>query len=287
MHRSWSSSATSLAAIGLLAALSASAPLAHGATRKLDTFSLVAGQRGWDSRTGTTACPMGLTGYTPVENGASLAAGTLRGDAFDGGLLFGVDGNGFDDGDGKGQFGRRANTLKVGPTATGGLRVARSETASGPYLRSLVTLRNTGGAAFTGAISWESNLGSDGDEITQASSSGDKAFTTADRWVVSGESPPLRNPIDPVLVFALHGRGAVEKVDEVSQGPGTGCLRVEFQGVRVPSNATRYLLFYTEMHPATGGATRSARKYDRRGLSRGLLKGIGAGTRAKILNWSL
>jgi hypothetical protein len=260
--------------------------VAQAVTREIDGFGLAAGGRGWDFEPTDAACILD-PGFAPVEDG-TLATGRLGDDAFDGGLLVGVDGTGFVDGDGQGDLKKKAKAFAfaVGPDSTGALTVARTEVAKGHYLRSLIRLTNPSASPFTGTISWDSDLGSDGDEVTQASSSGDRSFTDADRWVVSSEPGANAWEDDPTLTFVLYGKGARAR-DTVVDGPGSNCLTVNFESLQIPGNATRYLLFYTEMSAHPRVARRAARKYDDRGLSSRLLEGISRKVRAQILNWDL
>jgi SnoaL-like domain len=179
------------------------------------------------------------------------------------------------------------NAFAVGPDPTGALTVARTEVAKGPYLRSLIRLRNPSASPFTGTITWSSNMGSDGAEVTQASSSGDQSFTTADRWVVSSEPGANGFGDDPTVSFVLYGTGARERVDTVISGPGDGELTVDFENLTIPGNGTRYLLFYTEMSASPQVATNAATKYNPRRLSPALLAGIPLTTRNQTLNWDL
>jgi hypothetical protein len=268
-----------ISALIMLAALIA-AGSALAAAKPINGFGLISSGRSWDfSNTPGSQ-------FSPVDDG-QIVAGRFGDDAFDTGLVLSVAGSAFSVSDDVGDFNQRANSFVVGPELTGGLSVTRTETAKGPYLRSLIKLANPAATPFSGAVDWSSNLGSDSDEVTQESSSGDESFTETDRWVVSSEPGANEFGDDPTLTFVLYGKGADQRVDTVVNGPGTGAVDVEFADVRVPAGGTRYLLFYTEMNPKPKPASNSAEKYDAAHLSDSLLAGISKKVRKRILNWNL
>jgi hypothetical protein len=255
------------------------AGVAQAVTRDINDSGLFGAGRAWDFTNDAGV-------FSPVDDGV-LFAGRLGPDAFDGGLIVRVNGTDFVDGDGEGDFNTTTNAFAVGPDPTGALTVARTEVAKGPYLRSLIRLRNPSASPFTGTITWYSNVGADGAEVTQASSSGDQSFTAADRWVVSSEPGANGFGDDPTVSFVLYGTGARERVDTVINGPGDGEITVDFENLTIPGNGTRYLLFYTEMSASPQVATNAATKYNPRRLSPALLEGISRAARNQTLNWDL
>lgn len=132
--------------------------------------------------------------WRPLANGTILDAGV---DTFDttGSLTL--------DADGDGQFGLYPMIAADGCTHENGAREVRypeipiegvtvSRTLfvhpSEPFARQLMLLRNAGAAPVTAQVRYGINLGSDGQTEIVASSSGDTAFTTADRWFASHQS---------------------------------------------------------------------------------------------------
>lgn len=244
----------------------------------------------WDARevsvgTGCSGSGPGPS-YTPVDDGSTFRNDTWRTDGFDVGLVAGVEGAPYFDSDGV--VTARGNTVTTDGRNTAGLVVKRTDTGLGQgALRSLVALRNPTEAAVGRIINWESNLGSDQDEQVRASSSGDQAYTKADRWVVSSTDPPLVHLADPADTFVLFGKGAREKVFQVRNAPdGSGCMAVDFHAT-VPAGQTRYLLFFTDMNPQPGTGAKRAKVFNRRHLTNGLLRGVSRHTRGRILNWDL
>jgi hypothetical protein len=247
----------------------------------------------WDVSNDTTGCGSGDPGYSPVYEGQMGATSDYKYDAFDGGLLLLVgppngnegDATRFVDSDNIGQ--KVGEQLTVGPELVGNLLVTRTERAlpGSPTLRSLVALRNPGGTARTRDVYWHSDLGSDGQTGIRRTSNGSADLVNASRWVVTSDSPT--SPSDPVLTHVLWGKRAGVKTAQVLENPnGTGCLTVRFR-VRVPKKSTRYLLFFTEMNVTNPSAVTSAGKFNRQGLNKALLAGIGPKIRSNILNWDL
>ena len=230
---------------------------------------------------GSTSDPV----YTPVYDGQSAAGNRFRDDAFDNGMVILVDGTEYYDADGI--VTAKGESVTTDARNTASLSIRRTDTAlsSGPILRSLVRMKAVG-SAFNGTVTLDSNLGSDGFEDTRATASGDESFTTADRWFVSSEPPPLETGEDPAVTEVLYGKGASRKASTIVSGPGTGCVTVDFDLSLAPGK-TRYLLFFAEINPSPGRAATSARKYNRRRLSRALRKGLGKKVKRRIVNWDL
>ena len=233
-----------------------------------------------------TSCTGAAPHYTPVADGWILGGGSWRWDGFDEGLMTAVEGELYADSDGKVTALR--NSITTDPANTSGLFVQRMDSAlrAGPIMRSLIRLRAPSGSAFNGTVTLHSDLGSDGGEEIEATSTGDQAFTTGDRWLVTSPPPPLSTYTDPALTHVLAGKGAAEKPAAIPTPPGGGCLSVDYE-LNVPAGKTRYLLIFAEMSLQPGRAETSARRYDKRGLSRSLLSGIGRKIRNQVVNWEL
>ena len=239
----------------------------------------------WDSDNDDGGCE--LSGYAGVSDGWIGPEGDdLMDDAFDGGAVFGIEGVGYSDPDGIGN--KVGDSLASGPRTMSGLRVSRVDRAlpKSPTLRTLMTLRNNGNTPQTVEITWDANLGSDGSEEVRRSASGDAVYALGDRWVISSDDPTT--PGDPVLTHVLFGKGKVRSktTEIVNQPEGTGCFTVRSM-VRVPRKQTRYLLFFIEMNRTHNASFNSARKFNKRGLNKSLLRGIRPAIRGDILNWKL
>jgi hypothetical protein len=130
---------------------------------------------------------------------------------------------------------------------------------------------------------WDSDLGSDGSEAVRASSNGNATYEVGkDKWVVSSDDGTT--PGDPPLTFALFGAHAAERPTDVVNDFGSGCFTPEFK-IKVPAGATRYLLFFTQLHDTNEHAMNAAPKLET--PPRRLLAGLSRSVQANILNWSL
>jgi hypothetical protein len=238
-----------------------------------------AGPTFWD---GNTSDGCDFSGFTPVEDGNWKS----RDDAFDGGLVAAVDGIAFADPNDYAPY-PNGNTWATGPDLLNTTRVIRSDRAlqTSPTMQSLIMLKNTDGSTGeTIDFAWDSNLGSDGSESVQATSSGDTTYLRGDRWVVS--SDPTQT--DPVLSFVLFGKHAANKTASITHAPGDtfGCMTVHFS-IHLGPGATKYLLFFTEMNGSNSRAKKSAVKFNSVAAGSPLLKGISTKVQHAIANWDL
>src|SRR5207249_4618932 len=73
--------------------------------------------------------------------------------------------------------------------------------SSSATARTLLTLTNPTASPITVPVAWASNLGSDNTTTIQGTSSGDTAFTTADRWIVTDDSTTGGDPAVTSVLF--------------------------------------------------------------------------------------
>lgn len=274
-------------AVAIVVPLLLAAQVAWGAPALIEDVVLIGGGfTQWDPEPQTSACESD-TGYSPVDDGEIDDGVDEQSDGFDGGLMLIVGDETFVDANDVGNV--KGQAMTVGPDTLEGLQVSRTDAAlpSSPTMRSLIRLRNTGGAAKTRDIIWDSNLGSDSSEEVRASSNGDTTYQLGDRWVVSSDD--ATEPGDPVLTHVLFGKSNPrEKTVEIIEPPdNSGCFTVLLEDVRVPADSTRYLLFFTEMNKTNGGAENKAGKFNDRNLNDQLLKAMRSKVRNQVLNWDL
>ena len=100
------------------------------------------------------------------------------------------------------------HSLVSGPTNIAGLRVYVKYYGlpGSNTLRTLVSFINLGGSAVPVTATVASNLGTDAFTVIPGTSSGNNAFDTTDRWVVTSDS--LTNPGEIVDTHVLFGPGA-------------------------------------------------------------------------------
>lgn len=233
-------------------------------------------------------------GYSPandVRAANTNGDGFTDDDVFDGGLVLAVArGAGtpviFEDPD---SFGNKVGQqIAVGPANMLGLRVTRTERAfaTHPTLRSLIKLENTKRKAVRRKLIWDSDLGADGDEHVAASSTNDLALTNNDRWMIFNDSFPS----DAIGTFVLYGKGKGVKRTRVLNPvvDGDSCISFAIT-LRIPKRATRYLLFFTQVHEhdeLAAGVTDAA-MFNARRPKGGLLNGLRPKIRRRIVNWDL
>jgi hypothetical protein len=278
LHRGAARRVAAGAAVTVTMSLLVGAGPADAVVKDLDGYGLASSGRGWIFQN--------IDGDGFGYGDATLVTTRVAEDAFDGGLVFWADGTAFWDEDAQGDYDRATNTMSVGPTTVGDLRVSRIETAQGAYIRSLVRVKNAGPTALDVPVSWNSDLGSDTLGVVNNSSAGTRtAFEKADRWVVTSQPDAVWGD-DPTLAFVLFGKRAAVRTGTVTGAPEAGFLNIDLT-VPVPAGASRYLLFFTEMHGTPKQATKSMAKYDVTGLSPTLLAGISKKVRSQVVNWKL
>jgi len=211
------------------------------------------------------------------------------------------------------------NTITTDVVNMGGLDVRIRHTAlqSQPVLRTLVELTNPTDAALTQTVTFEQDLGSDGNTWVQTTSSGDDDWTAADRWAVTteDEEPSFG---DPVITTALYGPGAIatpislldlcgERWDLIealakddttaggsSGGAGTAAVYSEAAqtsaahfSVTVPAGQTRYLAFFNSAttDESLDPALAVTGLYDA-GLTGALAEGLDPAVIPLVVNWA-
>ncbi len=227
----------------------------------------------------------GATYVWDVSGNGSVCNGT--GDAYDVGQYLTVNGTAF-------PISTRSTELAdrqvvTGPATLAGLQVTRKiyvPAASGAgWARFLEVLANPTSAPITAAVRIQTNAGSDGSTTIITSSSGDTAFTAADRWLTTDDSD---GGGDPSLNHNFWGAGAAVPPTTVGmtvfecagpQGPS-----VEFP-VTVPAGATRVIMHFAGqgLNQATVQAT--ARSID--ALGSVYLTGMTVTEINGVVNWRL
>ena len=268
-----------LAVLTLVAAGFAATAVA-AESRPINLLTIVgADETAWDA---TDTGSGGI--FAPVDDGTTVEGGYVHLDAFDEGLELVVDGTPFVDPDGEATV--KNNAYTVGPTTAGDLRVRRYERARGPYLRTLIELKNTSNAPVETEALIHSDLGSDGDETVIDSSNGAAgSYELEDRWVISTQNDPPEAWEDPALTFVTYGPGGNAPAT-LEDGFGSGEFDYDYEAT-VPANKTRYLLLFTEMHGRIGAAEDDTAKYDDANLNAKLLGGIAESKYKAIVNWDL
>jgi len=212
-------------------------------------------------------------------------------DAFDGGFMLEFGGTDFKDPDDLAT--REGNTINLGGAADAdGLKVSAVARAiqTSPTLQYLVKLRNPSGTGITSTVRLSTDLGSDSGTTILQDSSGNSVHGDNDRWLVSADAATA--PFDdPIVTQAYRGKNA-KAASTVSDPLASAdeCLGVDFT-VKVPAGATRYMLFFAQLHDNSGAGKNAAFKdagaFNGQKSMAGVLKGISPKIYSKIVNWNL
>ncbi len=180
-------------------------------------------------------------------------------------------------------------------TVTGGAQTLGSLQVSTQYkffqdaarLRVVHTFTNPTATPITQTFQSLTNLGSDSATTIVGTSSGDLAWTSGDRWLVT------RDTSDPVVSTVTSGPGTTQQPTLVSftctttsSTPGGEDDPRSVWEVTVPAGETRYLVFFGELSPTTTDALAAMAGYDTApALSDERFTGIPEAELSKILNW--
>lgn len=247
-----------------------------------------------------------LSGYGPQE---AFTPGTS--DGFDTYALVTVDGTYFVNPDDDVDV--ADHTVTSDTRTMGGVDVTIQHTAlqTQPILRTLVKLTNNTDAALTKTVTFEQDLGSDSSTWIQTTSSGDDAWTAADRWAITSQNSPPQS--DPVITTVIFGPGAVlsplvtldlcgerwssevgeartaAKGEAVPQAVASEAAQTSagYFSVTVPAGETRYLAFFNAAtdDDSIAPATALTPLYDA-GLTGALAAGLDPAILPYVVNWS-
>jgi hypothetical protein len=278
--------------------------VAQGATglasSRFAVYACIPGPSGCDTSRWTVSPKSGATGDTASGscNGAAglgVADATLflsdRVNAFDTGLTLWINGQ---------QLTPRLpmtvtrHSLVSGPVTMAGVKVTvhYDGLVGSDTLRTQVAFANTSGLPKTITATLASNLGSNAQTIIFGSSSGDTAFTAADRWLVTSNS--ASNPSGIIDTHVLFGPGSPAvtagavytntfKCNE-SPTPNSRGVRGDFHLV-VPVGKTQRLLFFNQAHDSNAGALADAAVFNSEPFS--MLGGLTNPELAEVVNWNL
>jgi hypothetical protein len=247
---------------------------------------------------GMTDLPASIAGdggrvwWSSFENSSGFAVNDAefgvgqppRNDAVDDFWQMSVDGTDYDPGTTAQVITAGRRVTLVGNEATvSGLTVVQEYTAfqDAPVLRTLFSLTNPSGAPIMVTVAMAGNLGSDSDTTIVASSSGDTTLDATDRWTVTSDGA---TDADPVVGTIFAGPGA--------PAPDTASLTTDdiygvVFSVTVPANATRRLLFFTQLSQSGAEATTAIATFNSNAAveAAGFLAGLPA-DRSEIVNWA-
>lgn len=138
-----------------------------------------------------------------IPDASSLGANG-GGDHYDHAFGVSVDGAGYNAANGTAS----SNNLTLETLSLGLIDVSVAFRTTGPYLRQLVTITNTGLTSSATRIGWHNNTGNDGSQQTAMTSDGDTVAETTDQWVVTADNVTNQGD-DEVNAWAFNGFGGL------------------------------------------------------------------------------
>jgi hypothetical protein len=198
--------------LGLLAALARdlgpgqAAPAAAPVT--LPIGSITAGGATWELINKDIFCSLPPADAFNVDDATHLASN--RGDAYDNAFCMFVGSSPYLGPDTVDRTTTSsAITVTSGPTTMSGLNVTYQFAflTSAPIIGVLASFQNPTGAPITVPITFESNVGSNGQTTVNGSSSGDLTVSAADRWAITSDRS-TDPPVDPPIIHVVAGPGA-------------------------------------------------------------------------------
>ena len=130
------------------------------------------------------------------------------------------------------------------------------------------------------------NFGSDGSTLIRATSSGDTAFTTADRWMISSETQDDTDPVNTTVIWGGNPPVTPQSVSNtVFDCADTQGALARFP-VTVPAGGSISLLFFQRIDETTANAQAAVSAWDNVVPGSPLLDGITAGQFASVVNFN-
>jgi Bacterial Ig domain len=185
-------------------------------------------------------------------------------------------------------------SLVSGPVTMAGVRVTvRYDGLLGSEsLRTLVTFNNTSGITKNITATLASNVGSNNHTAIAGSSSGDTSFTTAGRWLVTGNADLLHQGgiVDTHVLFGPGSPAVTPSAVYTTTftcgetPPSSEGVRADFH-VSIPAGTTRRLLFFNQAHDNNEDALADATVFDSEPVA--MLGGLTSGQLTEVVNWTL
>ncbi|MBA4065584.1 MAG: hypothetical protein C0501_18095 [Isosphaera sp.] len=223
-------------------------------------------------------------------NGFSVSDADIGGqfDAFDDGLTIRVNGAPYLS---PATVDLTGTTLTSGPVTLSGLAVTVQFFAdpNSPTLRTLVSFTNPTAAALSAVVSLQTNNGSDGGTQTITTSSGDLAFTTADRFIITDDAPVGGDPTNTHVIFGAGAPLVTPSLvsTTVFANFGTEGVRADFN-LTVGAGETQSLLFFNQIHTTAALALADAAVFNSNTAiaDAGLLAGLTPAQLGQIVNFN-
>jgi len=184
-------------------------------------------------------------------------------------------------------------SLVSGPVSLGGVRVTLHYDGllGSDTLRTQVIFANVSGSPRALTATLASNLGSNAHTTVIGSSSGDTAFTSADRWLVTSNSASNPEIVTTQALFGPNSPAVTPSAVYTSTftcneipTPNNEGVRADFH-LTVPAHTVHRLLFFTQLHENTSDALTDAAAFNAAPV--GMLSGLSNSQLAQVVNWKL
>ena len=205
-------------------------------------------------------------------------------DSYDGTLATLVNGATYNSGFGTGTFDVTGQNITGQVQTLSGLQVQErvyfdSLTATA---RMLVSFTNLGSSSISAALGNYTNMGSDGNGVTSATSSGNTIFDGNDRWMISQDLATG----DAVTAYVMQGTGAVmADMSAVLNSAEVGAFEGQY-ALTVGAGQTVSMMYFTQMYGTVAAARSGITRFDNLQAGDTLLAGLTASDLGSIQNWS-
>lgn len=202
-------------------------------------------------------CAAGSPGSAVAANDASLPG---QGDAFDYAAMTWVDGTQVG-----GVMTATGNEAEFAPVIISGLTAQMEYRALSTQstLRVLLKLTNPTGSTITVPVQYVNNFGSDTATTVVSTSSGDSAFSTTDRWLITDDSPTAGDPTNTTVVY---GPGSPAETPVGASLTVFSCVGTEGSlstfDLSIPPLSRQTLMFFQQLNPTATQAQSDAAQYD-------------------------
>ena len=174
--------------------------------------------------------------------------------------------------------------ILIGPHATGGVQLSRKiyVPVDQSFARFLEIVTNTSASTVNFTVPIYTNLGSDGSERFNMTSSGDSTVTTADNWLITDDSTAGTSGGDPVVTHVVAGDGARVRPSSFSGGSGAGAVSYSYNLTLAPGETQIIMHFASQ---AANQATALTRAPELAATRLGTLDGLSALEKTAIQNF--
>jgi hypothetical protein len=201
-----------------------------------------------------------------VYPGCYISNGTS--DAYDGGLQIYVNGSMYN-----GAASLSGRTVSCATQSMSSLQVSRKVyvPSSDAYARFTDTFTNPTASPITVTVQSRSNLGSDSGNVLHTTSSGDAAFSTTDKWLVTDDSSNGSGDPTTLHLFWWDGAQPEGQPTTVTAANGSDNIYVSWS-LTIPANATRQLMYLAVQAPNRATATTQANEMSAPAMALSLLE---------------